>query len=56
MSASTAQRTCRDLKLKDGVELLELALVILDNKKVSPEIGARLQDVVDQLKSIDAQD
>jgi hypothetical protein len=56
MGASTAQRTGRDLQLKDGVELLELALVILDSKNVSPDIGARLQDVIDQLKNLDTQD
>lgn len=50
MSASTAQSKGRGLDLKDAVAHLEQALEILDSNKVSADVGARLQEVIDQLK------
>jgi len=54
MGASTAQIDGRDLNVADALAHLEQALEILDTKKVSPAVGARLQEVIDQLKAPDA--
>jgi len=54
MGASTAQIDGRDLNVEDALAHLEQALEILDTKKVSPAVGARLQEVIDQLKAPDA--
>ena len=53
MGASTAQSNGRGLNLDDALAHLEQALEILDAKKVSPDVGARLQEVIDQLKTPD---
>ena len=55
MSALNAHSEGRDDDPKDALVLLEQALEILDSQKVSPEVGARLQDVINQLRAIDAQ-
>jgi hypothetical protein len=52
MGASTAQSNAGGLDLKDAHALLERALEILDSKKVSPDVGARLQAVIDQVKAL----
>jgi hypothetical protein len=54
MDASTAQNDGRDLDLKDALAHLEQALEILDSNKVSADVGARLQAVIDQLKAPNA--
>jgi len=54
MSASTAQYQGGDQSLKEAVALLEQALAIVDAAKISPDVGARLQDVIEQLKSVSA--
>ena len=54
MSASTAQDDGRGLDLKEALAHLEQALEILDSTKVSPAVGARLQEVIEQLKAIHA--
>jgi hypothetical protein len=54
MSASTAQNEGRDPDVKDAVEHLERALEILDSSRVSADVGARLQEVIDQLKTTSA--
>ena len=54
MSASTAQNEGRGLDLKDACALLEQALEILDSKKLSSDVSARLQDVIDRLEALDA--
>ena len=51
MRASTAQDNGRGLELKDALAHLEQALEILDSNKVSPDVGARLQEVIEQLKA-----
>ena len=53
MGASMAQSSGRGLNLEDALAHLEQALEILDAKKVSPDVGARLQEVIDQLKAPD---
>ena len=53
MDASTAPDEGRGADLKDALAHLELALEILDSNKVSPAVGARLQEVVDLLKTPD---
>jgi hypothetical protein len=55
MSASTAQGDGRDPDLKDALAHLEQALEILDSHKVSPAVGARLMEVIEQLKATDAE-
>jgi hypothetical protein len=53
MGASAAQHDgCRS-ELKDAVALLERALEILDSNGVSADVGARLQDLIDQIGSAD---
>jgi len=52
MGASTAQSNADGRDLKDAHALLEQALEILDTKKVSPDVGARLQAVIDQVKAL----
>ena len=54
MSASTAQSEDRGPDLKDALAHLEQALEILDSKKASPDVGARLLEVIDKLKALDA--
>lgn len=50
MGASAAQREgCPDLK--DAVTLLEQALNILDSNSVSPDVGARLHAVIEQVRT-----
>jgi len=51
MRASTAPDNGRDLDLKEVLAHLEQALEILDSNKVSPAVGARLQEVIEQLKA-----
>jgi hypothetical protein len=53
MSASTAHDKGHGVSLKDALALLEQALEILDSKSVSPEVGARLQEVIEQLRALD---
>ena len=53
MGASMAQSSGRGLNLEDALAHLEQALEILDAKKVSPDVGARLQEVIDQLRASD---
>jgi hypothetical protein len=52
MGASAAQFEGRDPSLKEAVVLLEQALAIVDAARVSPDVGARLQEVIEQLKSV----
>jgi len=54
MGASTARNDGRGPDVKDALEHLEQALEILDSQRVSPNIGARLQEVIDQLKTPNA--
>jgi hypothetical protein len=54
MGALTAQDDGYGLDLKDALAHLERALEILDSNKVSPDVGARLQEVIEQLKAPDA--
>ena len=54
MGASNAQGDGRGQDHRDALAHLEQALDILDSKKVSPDIGARLQEVIDRLKALDA--
>ena len=54
MGASTAQIDGRGLNLEDALAHLEQALEILDAKKVSPDVGARLQEVIEQLRAPNA--
>lgn len=54
MSACIAQYEGCDPSLKQAVALLEQALAIVDSAKVSPDVGARLQEVIEQLKSVSA--
>jgi hypothetical protein len=54
MGASTAQREGRDLDHKDALAHLEQALEILDAKKVSPDVGALLHEVIERVRAIDA--
>jgi hypothetical protein len=51
MSASTAPDDDRGVDLREALAHLEQALEIIDSKKVSPAVGARLQEVIDQLKA-----
>lgn len=51
MSASTARDNGRDQNLKDALAHLEQALEILDSHKVSPAVGARLMEVIEQFKA-----
>ena len=53
VDASTVPDDDRGADLKDALAYLELALEILDSNKVSPAIGARLQEVVDLLNTPD---
>jgi hypothetical protein len=55
MSASSAHREACGSDLKDAVGLLERALRILDANNVSPDVGARLQDVIEQVKAANTQ-
>jgi hypothetical protein len=55
MGASIAQREgCRP-DAKEAVSLLEQALQILDSNEVSPDIGARLHGIIEQLRIADGE-
>ena len=53
MHASTAPDDGRGVDLKEALAHLEQALEIIDSNKVSLAVGARLQEVVDLLKTPD---
>ena len=55
MGASIAQREGCRADLKDAIALLEQALGILDSNEVSPDVGARLHAVIEQVKVVDGE-
>jgi hypothetical protein len=53
MDASKVRSAGYRLEIEGALALLEQAQEILDSKKVSPDVGARLQDVIEQVKALD---